>query len=73
MNNGVPRILSHVQMTEISLYLNSLLSEITYLDACSFGKTSDFQSCLARLVKDVNYVKSILNKAKIYLPLRSVP
>lgn len=73
MNNGVPRILSHVQMTEISLYLNSLLSEITYLDACSLGKTSDMESCLVRLVKDVNYVKNILNKAKIYSPLQSVP
>lgn len=73
MINGVPRILSHVQMTEISLYLNSLLSEITYLDACSLGKTSDMESCLARLVKDVNYVKNILNNAKIYSPLHSVP
>lgn len=58
-------VLGSGQLAELNLLLSSILTQVTYLDTCSIGRTSDFICSLDSIVKYVNDCKKICNKAHL--------
>lgn len=58
-------LIGSASLTELQINLSSILTQVSYLDSLSFGKTADFIASLDSIVKYVTECRNICNKATL--------